>query len=259
MAGNKEKGMFKWVCTIYQLLCPLRLCQDTIPSSPGNRGTQGQQTKLSVCNFDWPLWAQYCQEIYKVLHAVAWLRMIVCVLHYMEVIESLRFIPVVQQSLIYSAKMISRLADYHNSVSCPTFIGCVWSLCDNALMCVFFIIIIRHTVSLDTEFQYYWKKNPEITQTEMRTTWSWEHFSLLRQLCVSYYIFQHDTGVLSSPFLAAKPAYVFVGRHAAHKAGERTTLICYCSRITQCNFRPKCSFGSFVYLYTHIYLYIFIA
>lgn len=53
-----------------------------------------------------------------------------------------------------------------------------------------------------------------------RKTQSWEYFSLLQQLCGSCYIFQHDTGVLSSPFLAAKPAYVFVGRHAAHRPGD---------------------------------------
>lgn len=62
----------------------------------------------------------------------------------------------------------------------------------------------------------------EIIKSEMRTTWSWKNFSLHRQLCVSYYIFQHDTEVLSSPFQAAKPAYV-LGRHAALRPGDSST------------------------------------
>lgn len=87
----------------------------------------------------------------------------------------------------------------------------------------------------------------EITEPETRTTWCWKHFSLLRQLCVLYYIFQHDTGVLSSPFLAAKPAYMFVGRHAAHRPGDRTTLVCHCNGITEYDKNPK---GSFSFLHS---------
>ncbi len=50
-----------------------------------------------------------------------------------------------------------------------------------------------------------------------------ESFFLLRQLCVSYYIFQHDTGVLTYPFQAAKPASLFVRRHAAHMPSDSNT------------------------------------
>lgn len=85
-----------------------------------------------------------------------------------------------------------------------------------------------------------------LKDNRMRKRWSCEHFSLLQQLCVSCYIFQHDTTVLSSPFLAAKPAYVFVGRYAAHRPAVTATLICCCSGITEYNKNPKCSSFGFL-------------
>lgn len=95
-----------------------------------------------------------------------------------------------------------------------------------------------------SEFLYFCKtiqQGVPDKKTVMKTTRSWEHSSLLGQLCVSCYIFLHDSEVLSSPFLAAKPAYVFVGRRAALRRRDGAKLICYCKGITECNSGPRCT------------------
>lgn len=66
-----------------------------------------------------------------------------------------------------------------------------------------------------------------ITKTQDKKNTKLRHFSFQRQLCVSCFTFQRDTGAQSSPFLAAKLSYMFAKRHAAHRLDDRTTLICH--------------------------------